>query len=66
MEAYISVKNNSNSSKHEFLGIYKAVPEVINNKYYYQSTFDNGKHGIWWCGLEWQIGNMSLVVLVVA
>ena len=65
VEVYNSIKNAFKSPEHEFLGTYIAMPEFINNQYHYQSTFDNGKHGIWWCGFEWQIGNIASNLLLL-
>ena len=59
MEVYYSTKNVAYDSHSNIYGSYSVTNEKVNDRYFYQSDFENGKYGIWWCGIEWFVSYLS-------
>ena len=60
VEVYYSTKTAAYDSHSKIFGYYTVSSETVNDRYFYQSNFENGKYGIWWCGRVWSIAEVHL------
>ena len=59
IEVYYGTKNEAYDHQSEVYGTYTKLSESVNGRSHYQSDFDDGYYGIWWCGQFWMIGYTS-------
>ena len=59
IEVYYGTKNEAYDYQSEVYGTYTKLSESVNGRSHYQSDFDNGAYGIWWCGAFWMISETS-------
>ena len=60
IEVYYKTKNEAYDYRSEVYGTYTKLSESVNGRSHYQSDFDDGYYGIWWCGnYAWNIGPTS-------
>ena len=49
IEVYYETKNEAYDYQSEVYGTYTKLSESVNGRSHYQSDFDDGYYGIWWC-----------------
>ena len=59
IEVYYGTKNEAYDHKSEVYGTYTKLSGSVNGRSHYQSDFDDGYYGIWWCGQYWMISYTS-------
>ena len=59
IEVYYETKNEAYDNQYYVYGTYTKLSESVNGRSHYQSDFDDGYYGIWWCGDTWRIGKTS-------
>ena len=60
VKVYYKIKTKAYEKLSEIYGSYtRVIGDDVNDRYYYQSNFANGYHGIWFCGGGWSIGDNS-------
>jgi len=62
---HIKVYNDTEAyaNKSSIYGTYTKMSESVNGRNHYQSDFNDGYYGIWWCGDSWRIGKTSVLKL---
>ena len=60
IEVYYGTKNEAYDIYGAYIyGTYTKSSGSVNGRSHYQSDFDDGYYGIWWCGNAWRIGITS-------
>ena len=49
IEVYYETKNEAYENQFQVYGTYTKLSETVNGHSHYQSDFDGGGFGIWWC-----------------
>ena len=59
VEVYYQTQNDAYDKYSEVYGTYTKLSDLVNGFSHYQSDFDNGAYGIWWCGEFWMFDETS-------